>query len=370
MLFKLRYLAFLSLSLLLSCKKEVEKIVVQDRQYSWAPTGQFTGFNNVILGIGQGPQGLYMQQPGAFTTLTLQQGRPVYQSYLAPVPTDVNVRLPIGPDFFVTYSDTTVTIIPTKDPVYGQAYQTIRLKRLDQRAQLVPKGYRSYFKMGAINVNRYLLFPYLTTNLFIDNQMHLVLAQVPTYDTTFGYPSQPMPTPRVITLPVAGYSLYPSYPTLITAIDNYFLVDCGNQGVYRIEQNGTYRQVLTNAYGVETFYKWQGRVYAHMSTNQLGVSDDNGLTWQITSGASGILRFNSIHPVGDSLVGIYHAMGNNLLFTLKVNSTGYRARLLKNDGIANLELNGLETWRDTVFLATSGGLFKKPVKTFFESQPK
>ena len=368
--FTLRYGWLAAILLLAACKKEeIEKIVVRDRQYSWAPAAPFSGFSNIILGIGKGPDGLYMQQPGAFTTLELRNGRGFFQEYAPPVSTDVRARLPIGSQYFVSYMGTNVTIIPNKQPVTGQYYQNIQLYRLDPQAQIVPMGYRSYFKIGAINANGYLLFGYLTRDMFLDSQMHLVLAQVPPFDAT-GSPSQPMPTPRVITIPIVGYNRYPAYPTQITAIENYFLFDCGSQGVFRIEQNGTYRQVLSQEYGVETFYKWHGRVYAHMATNQLGISDDDGLTWNIASGASGILRFNSIHPVGDSLVGIYHGMGFNQLFTLKVSSTGYRARLLKRDGLENLELNGLETWRDTVYLATSGGLFKKPVRTFFEDQPK
>ncbi|SFQ58939.1 hypothetical protein [Hymenobacter arizonensis] len=360
--------------LLVSCKKEIEKIVVsdRDREYSWVLAEPFVGLYNIVLGIGKGTDRLYLQQPGAFTTVMLNQSRPRFrEGPLVFVPTDVNVRLPIGPDFFVTYGDTTVTIIPTQSPVSSQSYHTIRLKRLDQRAQLVPKGNRTYFKMGAINANRYLLFTYLTDSFFLDSQMHLVLAQVPTYDG-YGIPSRPMLTPRVITIPVVGLPIYPSYPLLITAIDNYFLVDCGSQGVYRVEQNGTYRQVLNQVHRVETFYKWQGRVYAHTANDQLGISNDDGLTWQFASGIPSLLRNNTMHPVGDSLVGIRHGAGNDYLFTLKMSNTGtgYRARLLKRDGLEKLELNSLETWRDTVYLATSGGLFKKSVKTFFEDQPK
>jgi hypothetical protein len=366
--FTLRYLAFISLCLLFSCKKEVEKIVVQDRQYSWTSATPSTGLYNVFVGMGKGPDGLYLQQPGGFLALEQQQGGVAARQNLLAITADVNARVPIGSNFFVTFVDSLVTIIPNKYIVAGQYYRDIHLRRLDRRARLVPKGYYPYFKMGAINANSYLLFSYLTDDLFTDSQMHLLLAQVPPVNPGDLFP-QPLPAPRVITIPIVGYNSYPSYPTLITAIDNYFLVDCGNQGVYRIEQNGTYRQVLNRAYGVETFYKWQGKVYAHTATSQLGISDDDGLTWQFKSGTSSILRFNSIHPVGDSLVGIYHGMSNNQLFTLKVNTTGYRVRTLKRDGLEKLEFTGLEVWRDTVYLATTGGLFKKSIKTFFEDQP-
>ena len=369
MSFKLHYLAFAALSLLFACKKEVERIVVQDRQYSWTSANKSAGIYNVFMGMGKGPDGLYLQQPGGFLTLEQQQGSVKEQQYLLAITTDVNARVPIGPNFFVRFIDSTVNIIPNKHIVTGQYYRDIHLRRLDPRARLVPKGYYPHLKMGAISANGYLLFSYLTDNLFSDSQMHLVLAQVPAINPGDLFP-QPLPTPQVITIPVLGVGTFPSYPILITAIDNYFLVDCGYQGVYRIEQTGAYRRVSSTTYGAETFYKWKGKVYAHTASSQLGISDDDGLTWQFKSGAGGILRFNSIHPVGDSLVGIYHGAGNNQLFTLKVNSTGYQARLLKRDGLEKLEMTDLEVWRDTVYLATTGGLFKKPVKTFFEDQPK
>lgn len=288
--FKLRCLALLTLSLLFSCKKEVERIVVQDRQYSWAAARPFSGLNNVFLGMGKGPDGLYLQQPGGFLTIEQVRGRVEYQQYLPPISSDVNVRLLIGPNFFVTYHDSLVTIIPNKHVVTSQYYRDIHLRRLDRQANQVRPGIYAHFNMGAINASSYLLFGYLNDNLYLDNQVHFVLAQVPPFNSADLFPI-PITT-RVITIPILGYPATPSYPTLITAIDNYFLVDCGNQGVYRIEQNGNYRQVLSGRrYFVESFYKWHGRVYAHTGDLQLGISDDDGLTWKFSAGAPPNFRF-------------------------------------------------------------------------------
>ena len=63
----------------LACRKEVEKIVVQqvpvDRQYSWSPSKQLLGNFNILLGVGKGPGGLYFQQP---------TGLPVGAAFAAP----------------------------------------------------------------------------------------------------------------------------------------------------------------------------------------------------------------------------------------------------------------------------------------------
>jgi hypothetical protein len=361
----LRYMLLGAATLLSACKKEVEKIVVQ---YSWRPAVQYAGNLNIFLGMGQGPDGLYLQQPGSFLTVEQSGGRVRSQLYTAPVTSDVNVHLPIGPNFFVTYYDSMLTVVPNKHIVTGQYYRDIRLKRLDPQArQVLPASY-SYMKFGVINQSSYFLFGYLTNNLYSDNAMHLVLAQVPPFTQPAQFVPLPIPTPQVISIPFAGYPTNPSYPTYIAAIDNYFMVDCGNQGVYRIEENGSYRRVLSGRQSVTAFYKWKGRVYAHTSDGRIGFSDTDGLSWQFVSLPISGLRYSTMHMVGDSLVGVYRGYGGGL-FTLRWNSQSARLRQLKDDGLNQADVTGLEVWRDTVYLATTGGLFKRSRKDFFESQP-
>jgi len=353
-----------------ACKKEVEKIVVQDRQYSWRPAVQYAGTLNIFLGIGQGPDGLYLQQPGSFLTLEQSGGRVVEQLYTAPVTSDVNVHLPIGPNFFATYidHDSVVYVIPNKYATTSQFFRRIHLKNLDPQARQVAAPGYSFMQTGVINPSSYLLVGYLTNYLYNDNAMHLLLAQVPPFDRATQFAPLPLPTPRVITIPIVGYPAYPSYPTYLAAIDSYFLVDCGEQGVYRLEENGTYRQVLSGRQYVTSFYKWKGRVYAHTSDGKVGISNNDGLTWQFNSLPTRSLSFNTMYAIGDSLVGVYRGYGGGL-FTLQWNGQGARLRQLKDDGLNRADVTGLEVWRDTVYLATTGGLFKRSRKEFFESQP-
>ena len=156
-------------------------------------------------------------------------------------------------------------------------------------------------------------------------------------------------------------------PTYISAIDNYFLVDCGHRGVYRIEENGSYRQVLREQQYVTAFYKWKGRVYAHTSDGRIGMSDDDGLSWRFVFLSSDGLRFSTMYALGDSLVGVYRGHGGGL-FTLRWNNQGARLRQLDDDGLNRADVNGLEVWRDTVYMATTAGLFKRPMSKFFESK--
>ena len=356
-----------AITLLSACKKEVEKIVVQGPQYSWLPTTQFAGTLNIYLSMGQGPSGLYLQQPGSFLTLEQANGQVVSQLYSAPVTSDVTIHLPIGPNFFVTYYDSVLTVIPNQHAVTGQYYREIYLKRLDPQAQQVLAPSYSFMKFGVINQDSYFLFGYLGVNLYIDSAMHLVLAQIPPFEQSTQFVPLPIPKPRVITIPIAGYQAAPSWPTYIAAIDNYFLVDCGNQGVYRIEEDGSYRQVLNDRQFVTAFYKWKGRVYAHTSDGKIGFSDDDGLTWQFNSLPADGLRYSTFHTVSDSLVGVYRGYGGGL-FTLRWNNQGAKLRQLKDDGLNQADITDLEVWRDTVYLSTTGGLFRRPLSQFFESK--
>jgi hypothetical protein len=352
-------------------KKEVETLIVikeVERQYSWAPTKSLLGNFNILLGIGQGPNGLYLQQPTGFAALEQKtSGALTYTQYLYPSPTDLLVRLPIGPDFFVSYSnDSLVWLVPNVSPVTSPSGALIRLKQLDPQALRVQRNAYTFNKFGAINQHNVLLFPYESAAR--DHQNHLVLARV----STGPYSSPTIPRYQVkaqlLTLPITG-GIYPYSPRLLTAIEDYFLVDCGTEGVFRISESGTVHQVLPAYSGVNAFYAWRGAIYATLDGNRFAVSQDKGQTWQLGNGPD--LRYTTFQTVGDSLVGVYHGIGS-YLFTYRQDfvQQKWHIRLLKDDGLNQTDINGLATWGDTVYLATSSGLFKRPLGKFFESKGK
>lgn len=352
----------------LACRKEVEKIVVQqvpvDRQYSWSPNKQLLGNFNILLGVGKGPGGLYFQQPFGFAALEPKiSGALTYTQYLFRGPTDLLVRLPIGPEFFVNYfGDSLVQLVPNALPVMSGAGGYLRLHQLDPQALRVQRNAYTFNTFGVINAHNYLLFPYETTRR--DNKNHLVLTHVTT--ASRDYPPKYTLQSRLVELPITS-GIYPYAPQLLTAFEDYFLVDCGNEGVFKITEGGAVRQVLPPYSGVDAFYAWQGAIYATLDNNRFAVSNDKGEHWQISTGPD--LRFTTFHPVGDSLVGVYHGIGS-YLFTYHVDVVRqrWRIRLLKDDGLNQTDINGLTTWGDTVYLATSSGLFKRPLSKFFESK--
>jgi hypothetical protein len=70
------------------------------------------------------------------------------------------------------------------------------------------------------------------------------------------------------------------------------------------------------------------------------------------------------------LVVLTHLYGGGRLYTLNISQARqkWHLRQLKDDGLNQTAINDLQTWGDTVYLATSTGLFKRPLSKFFESK--
>lgn len=353
--------------LLSACKKEIETIVVQDRQYSWTSDKAFTDNFGILLGSGKGPTGLYFQQPGGFAALEGPPAGPLrYTQYLYLSTSNLDTRFLIGPEFMVKYYDTLVSIIPNTQHVTSRAGGQIRLKNVDARAVHVDPNTAPFYPFAALTKNNYLLFSYESGRYDFKNR--LVLSHITTI-SNFLYPIYDAQS-KIIELPI-GKSFGNYKPQLISAIDDYFLVDCGSEGIFKIAENGSFRQVMPSNSDAFAFFKWQGALWAGLGYSKLAVSTDNGDNWQITTGGPN-LRSTTVHPVGDSLVVITHLYGGGRLYTLNLSMTKqtWRLRPLKDDGLNQTAINDLQTWGDTVYLATSSGLFKRPLSTFFESKPK
>ena len=65
------------------------------------------------------------------------------------------------------------------------------------------------------------------------------------------------------------------------------------------------------------------------------------------------MTFSNYYVIKDSLIGVYQ----DNLFTLNWSGSNYKQRFLKNDGVEGSRINGVEILGDTVFLATTSGLF-------------
>lgn len=270
-----------------------------------------------------------------------------------------------GDSVLVAYANTApVTTIPYS--TNGSTPSSfIRVRVSDKQAiQYITNTIGTFMQFGGINSNDYLLVGYRTSTNY-DTNLHFLLTKI-TVDALHNYALTT--EARTISIPVGTPA---GYIRSITAIDDYFLVDCATVGLFKVWQDGTYQQVYKAPTAITSFYKWKGTVYGveFFNGSAMLTSTNNGDSWQRGTGIPSYFRYSTFSAVGDSLVGISHGVVTNGLYTLKWQGTNYRVRELKNDGLGQAGFTDLVQLGDTVYLGTANGLFKKPLKTFFDSQP-
>jgi hypothetical protein len=341
-----------------SCKKEIEtqvQIKEVEKQAAWPEVSSLYGLTRVIMSTGNDGQAILLQQPNSFTRLISQKPIKGLVTAVGAFPSDVNVRVPFGRDFFAyPDTDTSLVLCRNREPLNSQFY--FNLRRFDPAAVRFDTKLFSLSKCMAINQNNYLLAPYL--NKRPDRAFTFVLAAVQPGPLGSGAVKAyvgPVVIPRAAT---SG-----TYLRYLVAIDDYFLASFGDGGIYKIKQDGTFRQVY-GAATVDALYKWNNTLYGPIEYNEIITSTDNGETWQKSSGTPQQFTLASYYAVKDSLV----FTNSGSLYTLRWNGPRYTMRQLRNDGLERATITGIEYLRDTVYVATTSGLFARPVKTFFDKQ--
>jgi hypothetical protein len=340
---------------LAACKKIQIKEVPIEKQFSWKEIKRFTGTERIFLSSGRSSDAIYLQQPFYFTEIKNQDiatGITVYGAFLT---TDINTRMPISADFAaIPYSDTILRVINNARPVASPSGGYFNLKQIDPTLTSIQKNYLNLFKSMSINNRGTLLFAYFNSR--VSQPLTFMMLKIKTYST---YPYVDSLFTKLITIPknTDGYVRH------ISAIDDFFLVELSDNGIYKIKDDGTFSKVFNPAV-VDAFYKWQGKIYAHAEWGRLLISSDNGDNWQEYSGINASMVLSNYYTIKDSLIGIY----NDNIFTLKWSGNDYTQRILKNDGVEGSKINGVEILRDTVYLATTAGIYTKPVSQFFDSK--
>lgn len=358
-----------ALGALTACRKEVEKIVVQevDKRYSWADTPHLWGNTRIILNTGQDGQHLLLQSPVYLGYLSPgMRGVEYYLGYTANLPPRVDVKVPLGAHY-VAYpvSDTLVWVRAPTHTTSTNYDDIIRLRQLDPQATTYNATDWSDSPFGAINRNDYLLLGYRRVAGPGEPGVRLLLTSVQPDANDYLRIK-----PRLLTFPGVTTFDGGNYITHIAAVDDYFLVNLSRNGLYKIREDGTIRRVypasLNDPLHIASCYKYHGKVYAHDGPKLL-VSADDGETWQLYGNMPTYFLFSRFRVVGDSIVGMIPS--SQQLFTFQLTTTMARIRELKSDGIGQGTLTGLEQLGDTVYAATTGGLYRRPFSKFFESQP-
>jgi hypothetical protein len=349
---------------LIGCKKEIEtqiQIKEVDKKYSWSESTRFQGLQRIVLSLGATTDGLFIQQPTYFSSLVYQGNRLNYNSYLARMPSDVNIHIPINGRFYAAPERDSIVVLGSSLNPVSSFNSYIQLKQIDPTALRVANSFPEILKFGAINKNDYLLFSY--ENAAPGRPFTFILSQVQA-PSVLGAAIKA--TSRRIVIPRNQQTSL--FFRNITAIDDYFLVTIDGAGVYKIKQDGSFQLVSTQD-GIDVFYKWKGRVYGMVEYNEIMVSDNDGISWNKYSGLPDFFNFTTYSVVSDSLIGVSHLLSSrNTIFSLRWNGLNYSARALKNDGLERVTITSLEQLRDSVYIGTTAGLFVRPVKAFFETK--
>lgn len=360
LLIKHRYKVYYTLVLtsfifLLSCKKQND-ISSATKNTGWIEIQKFSGLEKIILSSGGDSSALFFQQPQLYTTLHNQNIYSGINSCINDFPSDILIRIPItGKIAAFPLNDTIVSIV--NNASFCNSPNLFNLKKIDNDMTKIKTDYRSVFKCMAINKNETVLLAY--HNKRIDNVYSLFLLKLKFINTS------PQTIDTLYTKKIIIPNSFNSVTiNSLTAIDEYFLVDLGENGIYRISENGDWIKVFNSTQIVTGFYKWQNRIYGHFWDNLLIISTDKGYTWQTFSGLNSILSYSNFYTIKDSLIGIKQSD----IYTLNWNGSKYVQRFLKNDGIETTKITGIEILRDSVYAATTNGLFVKSINSFFETK--
>lgn len=344
---KILFLAFVGF---LACKKSVEIVEVPtEKQTSWMEVPGFSGIGRIFLGSGRSDAALYFQQPYFFTEYKNSK----ITQYGAGLPTDIDIRLPISSQFTATaYSDTILRVFSNTNPITSPTGGYFNLKQIDPAARAIQTR-AVPFRAMAINENGVLALVYTTDQ----PQFNLLLMKV---TTSANYPYVDTIFTRKVRIARTSVG---AYIRQVETVGDYFLVGIPAQGLYKIREDGTVTKVEFLK-AIDAFYAWQGKVYGHAEWGTAYISDNNADSWQPFEGIPAFMTSSQFYTVKDSLIG---ASRDNI-YTLKWENNRFTTRFLKNDGLENVQINGVEVLKDSVYVATTAGLFVKPVAVFFEGK--
>lgn len=346
----MKKILFLALVGFIACKKNVEIVEVPtEKQTSWMEVPGFSGTGRILLGSGRSDAALYFQQPYFFTEYKNSK----ITQYGAGLPTDIDIRLPISSRFTATaYSDTILRIFSNTNPITSPTGGYFNLKQIDPAARAIQTR-AVPFRAMAINENGVLALVYATGQ----PHFNLLLMKV---KTSADYPYVDTVFTKKVRIDKTSLA---AYIRQVETVGDYFLVGIPGQGLYKIREDGAVTKVEFLK-AIDAFYTWQGKVYGHAEWGTAYVSDNNGDSWQALEGIPAFMTSSGFYTVKDSLIGA----NRDNIYTLKWENNRFTTRFLKNDGLENVQINGVEVLKDSVYVATTAGLFVKPIAVFFEGK--
>lgn len=342
--------------LLISCKKEIEKTieyVPTPTQYSWKEHETGIGYNRVYYNLSNDSFSLFGQNPiGIIVIKGKDEGLRRSTGGITPTYLIPNVGLSDSM-FTYVYNKTQLFIKGIKS--LGLLNSSIQLSKFDSNITEISNWTRM-----AINQNKSIILEYLTTDTSKVYNLFLVNIKYKYYpDGTTPFVGFEV---KKINIPRENNDIFAVKEFI--AINDYYLV-VTNSGLFKIELDGTYKKVsndlVSGSYGGKCLVK--GNLIYVFDYNVTLVSNDNANTFTKYSAFNDDLSYYNYYNIGDSTI----AFVDNELYSIRFNNaTNFVLRPLKRDGIEKVRYNSMALFQDTVYLATTGGIFKKSKKEFFE----
>jgi hypothetical protein len=338
-------------------KTEIVEIPVEvEKKNSWTELKGFIGKQRIMLSSGSNSSHVFIQQPFFFTDIMYPQINLGITMYGANLPTDLNIRIPIAESFFVyPFGDIAIMVKNNLDPITSPSKGFFNLQNIDTTLTKIRIDFLDIFKCFAINKNNELLLNY-ENNLSGMPYTFMILG-IQSYNS---YPFVDTLFSRKISIP---RNILSAGVRSLTAIEDFFLVEIFPEGLYKIKPDGSYSKVYAGPVYAEGIYEWKGNIYAHQELDKVLVSPDKGNNWQQYNGSNPLLTYTKYFKIKDSLIGAY----NDKLFTLDWNGSSFKTRPIQVDGLEGCVINGIEILNDTIYAATTSGLYLKPASSFFES---
>ena len=322
-----------------------------EKKYSWVELKQLKGTEKIILSTGSNANAIFLQQPFFFSVVK-KGNLSINAAFL---PSDITIKIPISPNYFAfPYADTSIFICNNISPFPSPA-GFIDLKKLDPALIKINTYFPDFFKCMAINKNDNLFLSYQNKQLSQPFTFFLCNIKASNIDAEIQILST-----RQVTIPRTDVS---GFVRFITSIEDYFLVHIAGHGVFKVKEDGSFKKVAAGTI-INTCYEWQGNVYAHTAGNKVLISIDKSDSFQEFGTIPNFMVLSNYYQVKDSLIGV----NRDNLFTLKWTNNSYSVRFIRNDGVEGTTINGVEILKDSVYVATTSGLFVKPISTFFDSK--
>ncbi|NLO19755.1 MAG: hypothetical protein GX121_07770 [Ignavibacteria bacterium] len=347
--------------LILACTDEKIVTVEVMKENSWQEEKGFRDIKKVTLSTGCYENTLYFQHPKHHTEI--ENGK-ISQFAWLDMPNSIDFALPfyqglVTSPVYLIHNDPTLIVSNLKASYSRDGYLRVNLLEIDSLFRKVLNPILG--KWMAINDKKQILFQYEQN--IVKNKTLMLLDISTAYNDNAPYNApHEISLLKSKTITIDSFFLGWPDPYYIRSFDDYFFIQWAHSNFYKIYSDGSYKRI-PNVQNTYSLFKYKGNLYAY-SYFELYISRDQGETWRLFAELNDFSKQIEFYNINDSLVYSHR----DALYTVNFESNFINSRELKNDGLEDRFITGIEVLNDTVYIATYSGVFKKSIYKFFESK--